>query len=176
MNILGHFHTITAHKWRVMKYCFASGLYWQGLTHDLSKYAPVEFLPGAKYYQGNRSPNEIERIERGYSAAWLHHKGRNKHHIEYWIDYTPTGDHHMGGMKIPERYVYEMICDRVAASEIYLKDAYTQDAALAYYERGKGHYMLHPETRALLEALLTMVAQQGEAAAFAEIKRRYRSR
>ncbi|MFI3168408.1 MAG: DUF5662 family protein [Faecalibacterium sp.] len=176
MNILGHFHTITAHKWRVMKYCFASGLYWQGLMHDLSKYALVEFCPGAKYYQGNRSPNEIERIERGYSAAWLHHKGRNKHHIEYWIDYTPTGDHHMGGMKIPERYVYEMICDRVAASEIYLKDAYTQEAALAYYERGKGHYMLHPETRALLEELLIMVAQRGEAATFAEIKRRYRSR
>ncbi len=176
MNILGHFHTITAHKWRVMKYCFASGLYWQGLMHDFSKYAFVEFCPGAKYYQGNRSPNEIERIERGYSAAWLHHKGRNKHHIEYWIDYTPTGDHHMGGMKIPERYVYEMICDRVAASEIYLKDAYTKEAALAYYERGKTHYMLHPETRALLEELLTMVAQQGEAATFAEIKRRYRNR
>ncbi len=174
-SIRGHFATITAHKWRVMKYCFASGLYWQGLTHDLSKYAPVEFLPGAKYYQGHRSPNEIERIEKGYSAAWLHHKGRNKHHIEYWIDYTPTGDHHMGGMKIPEKYVYEMICDRVAASETYMKDAYDQGAALAYYERGKHHYMLHDETRALLEELLTMVAQQGEAATFAEIKRRYRA-
>ncbi len=176
MNIKGHFVTITAHKWHVMKYCFAAGLYWQGLTHDLSKYSLVEFLPGAKYYQGHRSPNEIERMERGYSAAWLHHKGRNKHHIEYWIDYTPYGDHAMGGMKIPVHFVYEMICDRVAASEIYLKDAYTQEAALAYYERGKGHYMLHPETRALLEELLTMVAQQGEAATFAEIKRRHKKK
>ncbi len=175
-SISGHFCTITAHKWRVMKYCFASGLYWQGLLHDLSKYAPVEFLPGAKYYQGNRSPNEIERMEKGYSAAWLHHKGRNRHHVEYWIDYTPYGDHHLDGMKIPAHYVYEMICDRVAASETYLKDAYTDAAALAYYERGKANYLLHPETRALLEELLTMVATEGKAATFAEIKRRMRAK
>ncbi len=175
MNITGHFATITAHKFRVMKYCFASGLYWQGLLHDLSKYSFAEFSVGVKYYQGNRSPNDKERQEKGCSYAWLHHKGRNKHHVEYWIDYTPTGDHHMGGMKMPERYVYEMICDRIAASEIYLKDAYTSNAALAYYERGKNHYMLHPETRALLEELLMMVAEQGEAVTCAEMKRRYRA-
>ncbi len=175
MNISGHFTTITAHKWRVMKYCFASGLYWQGLAHDLSKYSPTEFLVGVTYFQGDHSPNDQERKEKGCSYAWLHHKGRNKHHIEYWIDYTPYGDHAMGGMKMPERYVYEMICDRVAASEIYLKEAYTKESALAYYERGKTHYMLHPETRALLEELLTMVAEKGEAATFAEMKRRYRT-
>ena len=51
-----------------MKYCFKAGLYKQGLLHDLSKYAPIEFLPGVKYYQGTRSPNEIERLEKGYSS------------------------------------------------------------------------------------------------------------
>ena len=37
MNIKGHFETITRHKLLVMKYCFACGLYEQGLAHDLSK-------------------------------------------------------------------------------------------------------------------------------------------
>ena len=79
MNIKGHFETITRHKLLVMKYCFACGLYEQGLAHDLSKYSPTEFIPGCIYYQGDHSPNEAERAARGYSSAWLHHKGRNKH-------------------------------------------------------------------------------------------------
>jgi len=90
MNIKGHFETITRHKLLVMKYCFACGLYEQGLAHDLSKYSPTEFIPGCIYYQGDHSPNEAERKARGYTSAWLHHKGRNKHHLEYWIDYSTT--------------------------------------------------------------------------------------
>ena len=156
MNIKGHFETITRHKLLVMKYCFACGLYEQGLAHDLSKYSPTEFIPGCIYYQGDHSPNEAERAAKGYTSAWLHHKGRNKHHLEYWIDYstTKTG---LTGMKIPLRYVCEMVCDRVAASQIYLGDKYTDASPWEYYERSKTHYLLHPETRALLEELLKMV-------------------
>ena len=90
MNIKGHFETITRHKLLVMKYCFECGLYEQGLAHDLSKYSPTEFIPGCIYYQGDHSPNEAERAAKGYTSAWLHHKGRNKHHLEYWIDYSTT--------------------------------------------------------------------------------------
>jgi hypothetical protein len=100
------------------------GLYWQGLTHDLSKYSPVEFLVGARYFQGNQSPNNMERKVRGYSSAWLHHKGRNKHHLEYWIDYAQGETSNMAGMEMPVRYVVEMFCDRVAASRIYRKEQY----------------------------------------------------
>ena len=89
MKAWQHFKTITTHKMWVMRYCFKIGLYWQGLTHDLSKYSPSEFWQGCKYYQGYRSPNNAEREDKGYSAAWLHHKGRNKHHLEYWLDYSP---------------------------------------------------------------------------------------
>ena len=39
-------------------------------------------------FPGDRSPNNAERGEKGYSSAWLHHKGRNRHHYEYWIDYS----------------------------------------------------------------------------------------
>ena len=91
MNALRHFGTITKHKLLVMKACFQVGLYRQGLLHDLSKYGWTEFRVGCRYYQGTRSPNNAEREEKGYSSAWLHHKGRNKHHYEYWIDYGTHG-------------------------------------------------------------------------------------
>ena len=67
-----HFKTITKHRWLVQKHCFHVGLYWRGLTHDLSKYSWTEFWAGAKYYQGTRSPNTEEREEICYSLAWIH--------------------------------------------------------------------------------------------------------
>ena len=150
MKWWGHLRTITAHKRLVRKYCFRLGLYRQGLLHDLSKYSPTEFRVGAKYFQGNRSPNEMERLETGVSSAWLHHKGRNKHHLEYWIDYDPALGYHMGGMEMPVRYVAEMFCDRVAASRIYQKDKYTDAspweyaAADAAGQGGGGYLCLSP--------------------------------
>ena len=171
MNIKGHFDTITRHKLLVMKYCFACGLYRQGLAHDLSKYSPTEFIPGCIYYQGDHSPNEAERQAKGYTAAWLHHKGRNRHHLEYWIDYAPDGDHAMAGMPMPENYVAEMICDRIAASRNYLGDRYTDAAAWEYYDRSKDHYILHPRTRAQLETALQLLRDKGEDACFSYVRR-----
>jgi len=158
----GHLRTITAHKVLVMKYCFRVGLYRQGLLHDLSKYTPSEFLVGAKYYAGYRSPNELERLATGVSSAWLHHKGRNKHHLEYWIDYSPEADHRMCGMKMPVNYVAEMFCDRVAACRIYQKEKYTDASPYEYYRRSYDHYMIHPDTAALLEKMLLMLRDEGE--------------
>ena len=114
MKALQHLQTINHHKYLVMKECFEVGLYKQGLLHDMSKYSPTEFLVGCKYYQGNRSPNNAEREATGYSRAWLHHKGRNKHHYEYWIDYSVTPGEGMVGLKMPLRYVVEMFMDRIA--------------------------------------------------------------
>lgn len=170
-NIWGHFHTITQHKIVVARHCFLVGMYWQGLTHDLSKYSPAEFIPGCKYYQGYRSPNNAEREDRGCSDAWLHHKGRNKHHYEYWIDYSMGPEKGMTGMKMPMKYFNEMIMDRIAASKVYLGEKYTQHAPLEYYEKGKDSYMIHDETRALLEYILKMLDQKGEAYTFAYMKK-----
>ena len=100
-----HFKTITRHKLLVMHYCFRAGMYKQGLLHDLSKYAPVEFLVGCKYYQGDRSPNNAEREDTGISKSWLHHKGRNKHHFEYWVDYAPGDEHIINGVPMPRKYI-----------------------------------------------------------------------
>ena len=149
MKWLSHLRTVQHHRFLVLRHCWRVGLYWQGLTHDLSKFSPVEFSAGAKYYQGNRSPNEIERREKGYSAAWLHHKGRNKHHLEYWIDYAADGSG-MCGMKMPIQYVIEMFCDRVAASKTYRGAAYRDSDPYDYYAHSVDHYIIHPDTAAAL--------------------------
>ena len=83
MHFWKHLHTINHHRWLVCRYCFRLGLYWQGLTHDLSKYSPREFWVGVRYFQGDHSPNDAERKAKGYSSSWMHHKGRNRHHFEY---------------------------------------------------------------------------------------------
>ena len=166
-----HFRTITYHKYLVMKGCFAVGLYRQGLTHDLSKYSPAEFLVGAKYFQGNRSPNNAEREEKGYSSAWLHHKGRNRHHYEYWIDYStenvPGG---MAPVEMPPRFVAEMLMDRIAASRVYRGSSYTDRDHLDYLLSAKEPPIMHEETRKLLLKLLTMLAEEGEEKTFSYVR------
>ena len=165
-----HFRTITRHRHLVIRHCWKAGIFWQGLRHDLSKYSPTEFLPGARYYQGNRSPNEKEREVLGYSVAWMHHKGRNKHHFEYWIDFAINPRDGLVGMPMPTRYVLEMFCDRISASKNYNRDTYNDSFPLEYYNKNKDYYVLHPDTRALLEKLLTMLADEGEEATFKYIR------
>ena len=165
-NAWHHFLTITHHKLVVMEGCFKVGLFKQGLLHDLSKYSWEEFKTGVKYYQGTRSPNAAEKEEKGYSSAWLHHKGRNKHHYEYWIDISVRKEEGLVGNKMPLRYVAEMICDRIAACEVYKGKAYTSAAPLEYYEFTKKYITIHPETRALLERLLIMLKDRGEKETF----------
>ena len=172
-NFNGHLHTVNAHRRLVRKYCFKLGIYRQGLMHDLSKYSPSEFIPGVKYYQdGHRSPNNAQREDEGVSKAWLHHKGRNKHHFEYWIDYDVDGSRTvLAGMKMPVKYVVEMFCDRIASSRIYNKEKYKDSDPLDYYIKGLGHYIMHPETDALLHKLLQMLADKGEEYTFEYIKK-----
>lgn len=170
-NIWGHFKTITTHRWLVMKNCFRIGLYRQGLLHDLSKYSWTEFSIGVKYYQGTRSPNAAEREEKGYSEAWLHHKGRNKHHFEYWMDVRPGyWKEGLMGVKMPLRYVMEMMMDRIAASRVYKGKDYTDASAWEYFCRSREDRFMHPETRALVEKLLIMLRDEGEERTFAYIR------
>ncbi len=169
MKAWQHFKTITTHKWLVMQGCFQVGLYWQGLTHDLSKYSPTEFRVGAKYYLGNKSPNGAERLEKGYSVAWMHHKGRNRHHFEYWTDLNLETKRYES-MPVPRKYLAEMIMDRRAACMVYEGEKYTDRSALAYYERSLDKTMMHPQLNQELKFLLTMLAEQGEKATFHYIK------
>ena len=166
-----HFCTITRHKWIVMKNCFRIGLYRQGLLHDLSKYSPAEFKTGVLYYQGTRSPNAAEKEEKGYSEAWLHHRGRNKHQFEYWTDVTTAADHwQIVGVKMPVNYFAEMVMDRIAASKIYLGREYTDAAPYRYFSRSKDYLVMHPETKAMLERVLRMLMEKGERKTFAYLR------
>ena len=160
----GHLRTITKHHHLVMGYCFRAGLYRQGIMHDLSKFSPEEFLVGARYWQeGRRSPNNAEREATGLSRSWLHHKGRNKHHYEYWIDYALDSPNGLGGGKMPRRYVAEMIFDRVSASKVYKGVAYTDSCPLEYFMNGKDKcWYIHKTTLAQMEFLLCMWAERGE--------------
>ncbi|MCR5090413.1 MAG: DUF5662 family protein [Oscillospiraceae bacterium] len=174
MHPIAHFRTITEHRRLVCRYCIRVGLVWQGLTHDLSKYSPAEFWRGAKYYQGFRSPNDEERMQNGVSLAWLHHKGRNRHHFEYWVDYIllPDGGVSYAGLEMPLRYVAEMFCDRVAASKIYLGEKYTDASPYEYFNRSRASVPMHTATAAELEKMLLVLREEGEEAAFDYVRRR----
>ena len=158
-----HFITITRHRHTVMRMCFQIGLYKQGLLHDLSKYSWTEFSRGSRYFQGNRSPNNYERELYGYSVSWLHHKGRNRHHFEHWVDYSLDKEHVIMGVQMPRRYVAEMIADRISASRTYLGEKYDQTQPLAYFLKSKeALWFIHPQTKRELEGILRILADHGE--------------
>ena len=158
-----HFKTITKHKWIVMRYCFRMGLIRQGLLHDLSKYSPTEFRAGARYWQGDRSPNNAEREAIGISYSWLHHKGRNRHHFEYWVDYDLHAETIVAGMPIPRKFVAEMIADRIGASTVYLGKLYEDTAPYVYLTKSlKRLWFVHDDVKEQLIYLLGMLAVRGE--------------
>jgi len=169
-RFFSHFHTITKHRHKVIYHCARAGILWRGLLHDLSKFSPTEFIKGVQYYQGSRSPNEGEREHIGYSEAWMHHKGRNRHHFEYWTDYNPETKT-VSPVKMPLVFVKEMFCDRVAASKVYQGKNYTDAHPLEYFTRGKARRIIHPETSDLLESWLLMLKEKGESETFQYIKK-----
>lgn len=173
-NFIGHFKTVAEHRHKVLVHCIKAGIVWRGLTHDLSKFSPTEFIPGVRYFQGNRSPNEKERESDGFSRAWMHHKGRNRHHFEYWTDYNPK-TRKLEPVPMPDIFIYEMFCDRVAASKTYNKESYTNDMPLQYFMRGKQtRTMIAQSTSDRLEELLTMLSEKGEDYTFAYIRKQVR--
>ena len=134
----------------------------------MSKFSPKEFIPGVKYFQGTRSPQSREREIFGYSEAWLHHKGRNKHHFEYWKDLDAKGE--QVSVEMPARYLAEMVCDRIGASKIYRGKSYSDSSPLEYFLSRKDMFFMHPETASKLEYFLRLLADNGEKAMFGELK------
>ncbi len=160
-RIFGHFLTITKHRHEVVRLCFRAGIGFQGLFHDLSKYSPTEFIPGVRFYTGKESPNNGERRSCGYSLAWMHHKGRNKHHFEYWYDYDMVTKK-IVPVDMPDRYIKEMCCDRIAASKVYNKENYTTKSPLNYLQKSTAREKMTETTYRKLLYLLTMLAEKGE--------------
>lgn len=157
-NVIKHFLLITHHKWVVFKLCCKVGEPWRGLVHDLSKYSPTEFWESAKYYVGNHSPITEEKRDKGYSEVWLHHKGRNRHHVQYWTDHNARESNPI----IPYPYAVEMICDKIAAGIIYEGKNWTEKFELSYWEEKERDTLeMNPKIRDFTTAVLTEVAEQG---------------
>lgn len=168
-----HFKTITRHRHLVMRNCFKVGLYRQGLLHDLSKYSYTEFKEGVHYYQGHRSPNVAERVDKGYSEAWMHHKGRNRHHFEYWSDYSLEPGKGMVYVRMPRRYFVESVMDRIAACKVYRGRTYTDSAPYEYLTTRDGEKLMNAEDFEELKRILKMLADEGEKKTFSYLKNIY---
>ena len=151
-NLVMHFHLVNKHRFKVFKLCCKAGIPFRGLVHDLSKYSPSEFFESAKYYSGDKSPiTNCKRIN-GYSKAWLHHKGRNKHHFDYWYNLLDRK-----AAVIPYKYTVEMICDNIAAGMTYKKDNWDESEPLNYYlTSNKSRYINPVIDRVLVDTYICL--------------------
>lgn len=156
-NIIKHFILITHHKWVVFKLCCKIGEPWRGFLHDFSKYSPTEFWESAKYYVGTYSPITEAKKDKGYSEAWLHHKGRNRHHAEYWVDDRAPDSTPI----MPYKYAVEMICDKLAAGIIYQGKNWTKEYELEYWKKEREHMRLNPKIQNFVTEVLEQVAENG---------------
>ena len=141
-----HLHTVNRHRFKVFCLCCRVGIPYRGLMHDISKYTPVEFWESVKYYQGTYSPITNCKADKGYSKAWLHHKGRNKHHYEYWFDFGNKDE-----IIMPFKYFLEMICDTYASGMIYCKKGWTEEYQENYWKKVRGSKYLNPKMVKLLD-------------------------
>jgi len=155
-----YFITIRKHKWFVFKECFACGIVWQGIIHDMSKFGKTEFFSSAKYFCDDKSPHYGDAAENGYSLAWLHHKGHNKHHWEFWTDFNEE-DGSIIANKIPYKYVVEMVCDWVGAGKVYSKDKWTNSSPVEYYYKVRKGRHFNKKTETLIVHFLRVIENKG---------------
>lgn len=156
-NVFKHTKLVLTHKWVVFKLCCKLGMPYRGFMHDWSKFSPQEFFESVKYYNGHQSPIIASKKENGYSKAWLHHKGRNKHHPEYWLDVSLP----QKSILMPYKYAAEMICDKLAAGIVYNGKAWTKDSQIKYYMKERETSMLNPKIDRFLLQVFTEVSERG---------------
>lgn len=156
-----HLHLVNKHRFYVCRNCFIAGQYKRGLLHDLSKYSPTEFLESVKYYQGDRSPIDACKEINGWSKAWMHHKGRNRHHWEYWIDNINNG--YPEAILMPYEFAVEMLCDYIGAGQAYEGKNWTPGRQYMWWIRKRHNVLMHPVIKDFITTVLgEMAAEQGE--------------
>lgn len=143
-NAYLHFRKIQTHRKWVRYYCWNCGLFWQGITHDLSKYSPSEFLESVRYYQGDSSPITAAKKANGYSSAWLHHRGRNKHHWAYWMDNFDDGGENL---VMPFKYFLEMVCDFLGACRTYSPHDFSFEKECIWWENERKHCAMNEKMK-----------------------------
>ena len=157
-NFFKHLKKVLIHKIYVAHYCFMCRLYLQGLLHDMSKFSFTEFFESVKYYQGNISPIDACKKDKGYSLAWFHHRGRNKHHWEYWVDDFQDG---MVPKKMPFKYALEMVCDYLGAGKAYSGKKFTIQQEWAWWQTKRGLAVMHPDTFAFADFMFNEMNEKG---------------
>lgn len=157
-NALGHTRNIITHKYWVFYYACKLGIPFRGFMHDWSKFSPIEFFESVKYYQGTSSPIPACKKAKGYSLAWQHHKGRNPHHYEYWIDNIDNGG---TPIKIPYKYVLEMIADYLAAGKTYQGKSFTFKGEYEWWKSQRQLRNMHENTKMFLDIVFKYLALYG---------------
>jgi hypothetical protein len=142
-------------------------IYWRGLTHDLSKFFPKEFIPYANYFYGNNGETKPIRNKTGYykstetgdekfDRAWMHHQHHNAHHWQYWgVIEDDTGI--FKPIKIDHVFLLEMICDWVGAGKAQghfspRNDKYFETRK--WYIANHKHMTIHPESKKEIEKII----------------------
>ena len=157
-NVFKHFGLINKHKWYVFKNCCRAGIIWRGIKHDLSKYSPTEFWESVKYYTGDKSPINNCKAENGYSIAWMHHKGRNSHHYEYWQDNFDNGG---VPLQMPFDDATELLCDYLAAGQAYSGKNFTLAGEYAWWlNKASKPIAMHPQTKCFIYLTLKALSKE----------------
>jgi len=157
-NCILHFKKVCIHKWWVFYYSCYLGIPFRGFFHDFSKFSPVEFFESAKFFVGTSSPiNEAKKIQ-GLSYAWQHHKGRNPHHYEYWTDKYDDGT---VALKMPFKYVLELVADYFAAGKTYNSPGFSFEQEYKWWQEHKDEKFMHPETKKLVSAIFELIKDNG---------------
>lgn len=159
-KLIKHIVLVTKHRWVVFKLAVKAGIPWRGFVHDLSKFTPTELIESVKYYNGKKSPLHVARENEGYSRAWLHHKGRNKHHFEYWVDISKT---EQIGVMLPYKYMVEAVCDKLAAGIVYNGKDWTKEQPLKYWTEIEKNapVVKHPGTIEFMDTVLKKISDEG---------------
>ena len=157
-RFFGHLKTILTHKYWVLYYCFHAGILWQGIIHDLSKFSPVEFFEGVKWYiDGTSSPIDRCRHFDYYSRAWLHHKGRNKHHYQYWANGFKKDEE---PILMPYKYAVEMLCDMLGAARTYMKEDFSFAKEVEWWDKkNEIDLPMHTQTWLFIDTVLRKLGE-----------------
>jgi hypothetical protein len=137
-----NFLYILNHKVNVFVECWNEGLYFQGITHDLSKFSPTEFFPYAKRFFSGEQLSEEDELK--WKHAWLHHQHKNKHHWEYWV----VDPINKIAVPMPRKYLIEMVCDWRSFSRKWGRKLKPSGLDLT------DKIVLHPNTKKELEEIM----------------------
>ena len=155
-NTFLHLKKILKHKYWVFYYCCKAGIPWRGIKHDMSKFSPIEFWESVRYYQGDRSPIDACKEDKGVSKAWMHHKGRNTHHYEYWQDNFDNGGH---PIQMPYKDAVEMLCDYLGAGRAYMGKNFSYEAEYNWWlKKCEKPLAMHPQTKCFIDLCLNRLA------------------